>query len=114
MDEPYLISASGANAAGQTVAQIESSIDRAVDDGATIHLFFHGVAAKADGYYQSIPDFTAICDYVSKLGLPSLTISEYRALSSDQAPLGPGGRDALSVRAFSGPPSGAGRFSRSP
>jgi peptidoglycan/xylan/chitin deacetylase (PgdA/CDA1 family) len=112
VDEPYLISASGANATQQTVAQIESSIDRAVHDGATIHLFFHGVASQADSYYQSIPDFTAICDYVSKLGLPSLTISEYRALSSDQAPRSRRSH-ALSVRAFLGPPSGAGRFLRS-
>ena len=112
MDEPYLISASGASAAQQTVAQIESSIDRAVNDGATIHLFFHGVASQADGYYQSTSDFTAICDYLSKLGLPSLTISEYRALSSDPAPGSPRPQ-ALSVRAFPGPPNGAGRFSRS-
>ena len=83
MDEPYLISASGANATQSTVAQIESSIDRAVRDGATIHLFFHALAPKADSYRQSTANFTAICDYIDKLRLPTLTISQWYALGRD-------------------------------
>jgi peptidoglycan/xylan/chitin deacetylase (PgdA/CDA1 family) len=82
-DDPYLLPGAPTNSTQLTVAQIESDIDRAVTDGATIELFFHAIGPRADSYTQSITDFTAICDYVHKLDVPVLTISELYALNKE-------------------------------
>lgn len=83
LDEPYLIAASTTDPYTLTVTQVKSRIDRAIGNGGVIHLFFHDVVARVtDRTYQiSTADFTAICDYIVQKGIPSLTISQFRALS---------------------------------
>jgi len=50
--------------------------------GRDVAFFLHALAPKADGDRQSIANFTAICDYIGKLHLTALAISQFCALST--------------------------------
>jgi len=47
-----------------------------------VAFFLHALAPKADGDRQSIANFAAICDYIGKLHLTALAISQFCALST--------------------------------
>jgi peptidoglycan/xylan/chitin deacetylase (PgdA/CDA1 family) len=81
LGEPYMIPAQGANAAGLTLADVEAEIDRAVREQASIFLFFHAIGPYGNSYTQSTRTFTSLCDYIKRLGIRSLTISQFYALN---------------------------------
>jgi len=92
IDEPYQIT--DGYTSGAQVSWITDQIDRAVARGSTLHLAFHKVSGSTStGTTTSIADFVAICDYIARLGLPSLTISEFFALNDD--PVGALQRDRV-------------------
>lgn len=84
LDEPYLIPASVGDF---PVDFVLSRIEQAEQAGATIHLFFHTVdGSSSSGSTVSVADFTAVMDYIKQRGIPTLTISEFYALSQGVAP----------------------------
>ena len=84
---PYALPGSSQQPSELTLDQVKTRIDKAVGEQATIQFLFHGIGdPKQDPtYYNSADEFTAICDYIVQLGLPSLTISQFYALSQEGA-----------------------------
>jgi len=95
MDNPYvvpswdaglLVHAIGGGTGG--VAAVTAKIDGAVSKGAPIQLVFHDIqpiVLAGDIYTVSSADFTAICDYIRTLGIPTPTISQLYGLNVDPA-----------------------------
>jgi peptidoglycan/xylan/chitin deacetylase (PgdA/CDA1 family) len=85
IDDGYQIPGSTTAVGTLTLAQIEHRIDQAVADGATIELIFHALGdpsldpgyPAAPSYYQSVAEFTSICDYIAQQGIPTMTISQF-------------------------------------
>jgi peptidoglycan/xylan/chitin deacetylase (PgdA/CDA1 family) len=90
IDDPYLIPALSVNAGQRTLSDIEAKIDEAVTKGSIIVLLFHGIGPHPDAYTRSTQDFVAICDYISQLGIPNYTVSEFYALGHRE-PMVPSG-----------------------
>jgi len=76
--EPYMIPASSTDATKLSVGDIEARIDRAVNNGGVIELYFHAIGETTDSYTQSIDNLTQICQYVRDMGIPTMTISQLR------------------------------------
>ena len=83
IDDPYQLPGSTTAVATLTLDQIKTRIDQAVTAGATINLIFHtfGDPNLDPTYIQSVQEFTAICDYISQRGIPTMTISQFYAHS---------------------------------
>ena len=83
IDDPYQLPGSTTAVATLTLEQIKARIDQAVDAGSTINLIFHtfGDPNLDPTYIQSVEEFTAICDYISQQGIPTMTISQFYAHS---------------------------------
>jgi peptidoglycan/xylan/chitin deacetylase (PgdA/CDA1 family) len=76
--EPYMIPACSTNSTKWSVGDIEARIDRAVNNGGVIELYFHAIGETTDSYTQSVENLTQICQYVHDMGIPTMTISQLR------------------------------------
>ena len=60
-----------------SLAAVKGWIDRIVENGASLCLYFHDIGGDND---LSQADFSSLCDYIAGKGLRNLTVSDWFAL----------------------------------